>query len=491
MGHYALFYSERAQLWESCQRFLHNESAGASWLYVADEHSAEIIPDPLRSQGRASFIDSAELSFRDSPIRIQPIITSLQACIETHLLSAPQLTIFIEMSWAIRTPSGAVYLREYEAAIEQLCDELPITIVCIYNQQIMLDRQLLIGLHTHRRIITSGGLVDNPYYVPPVVFAGRNLRQQFDHWLQRLDPAATPADDPLPARTGNSYHLSEEPMLVARNSDEGRWKIRCFGGLRVYRADGSLIEWNTVSGATRKTKTLFGFLLFRGESGATAEEIADLLWPDSAESRRSLNRLYHTVRCLRRALSPELKSGRHSPFVLLQDQRYFLALPPNSWIDLPMFEELCYRGRALMKQANWHEALLCYQSAERLYTGDLLADVPEKYTTNRDIDWCWSRRYWYRQMYVKLLVNSAEIHRVTNDVPAALTACDRALQADPANESAHQEKMRTLASVNRWDAVERQHRLYRNALKQFDLGVPSPTFEQFVATLNESAVPQP
>lgn len=411
----------------------------------------------------------ADFGYLNDIFRVTPTIAALENRLAQ--LSNHEIVCFVEMSWAIQTPSSSVYLREYEAEIEGLSQRWAgqLTFICLYNQQILLDRQLLTALHTHPALFTEEGQIANPHYVPPQIFASRNQRQQFDHWLGQLDPTMQ-IDVPQPTDSNPIYNLAPLTSLMADDGQEGRWKIRCFGGLRVYRADGQLIQWNVVTGATRKTKTLFAFLLRRGDAGATAEEIADLLWPNASDHKQSLNRLYHTVRCLRLALSPNLRQSRQSPFVLYQGQRYFLALPPESWIDMPMFEEVCYNGRFHMKQQNWDESLLCYQSAERLYTGDLFADIPDVYAANRDIDWCWSRRYWYRDMYVKVLVNSAEIYRQTARIPEALAACDKALHLDPTNQSAHHEKMRTLAAANRQDALDRQYRLFHRVLHQQQLG---------------------
>jgi two-component SAPR family response regulator len=50
-----------------------------------------------------------------------------------------------------------------------------------------------------------------------------------------------------------------------------RWKIRCFGRLRIYRNDGSQVKWDAPGGATRKSKTLFAYLLQKGGDGAAAD----------------------------------------------------------------------------------------------------------------------------------------------------------------------------------------------------------------------------
>jgi hypothetical protein len=67
---------------------------------------------------------------------------------------------------------------------------------------------------------------------------------------------------------------------------------------------------------------------------------------------------------------------------LHQNNRYYLTLPPDSWIDLPMFQELCFKGNEHFQQQQFGQALIVYQAAERLYQGDLLTDLPQKYLDN-------------------------------------------------------------------------------------------------------------
>jgi two-component SAPR family response regulator len=155
-----------------------------------------------------------------------------------------------------------------------------------------------------------------------------------------------------------------------------RWKIRCFGPLRIYRQDETPVRWSAANGATIKTKTLFAYLLNCGAKGATAEDLADLLWPQAESINQSLNRLYHTIHCLRMTLSPNLKQSRASPYVLGHDHHYRLALPESTWIDVPVFEQFCRRGEKLLKADQLDDALACYVSAETLYTGCLLSDIP-------------------------------------------------------------------------------------------------------------------
>jgi two-component SAPR family response regulator len=482
--HDIIYYAHAQRLWEICAALLREQSAqGGDWRYVADEHQPGQVARMLGAQGvtvgAGAIIPATSLGFHASPVRVAPIIAALRELLLQVLGQPPQgILLLIEMTWAIRSPSGAVYLREYEAALHELLVQHQARAVCLYNQTTLLDTQLLLSLHMHQSVVGPAGLCANPFFVAPEIYARRDERAQFVHWLNSIHPGAAelPASAASPSTPAAQpvYDLEAPPLFIAQNSDQGQWKIRCFGQLRVYRQDGELVRWQVGRAASRKTKTLFAFLLYRSEAGAAAEELTALLWPQADDQSGALNRLYHVVNALRQALSPGLARLRESPFVLNERGRYFLAVPPHTWIDLPMFQELCYRGAQLLWANDPAQALICYESAERLYTGDYLADIPQQYADYAEEDWFWSRRYWLRDMFVKLLYSIAQIHRVQGQIAAALSYADRALRIEPISEAAHQEKLLALHAARRRDALDRQYRLYCQLLEQAQLGSPAP-----------------
>jgi two-component SAPR family response regulator len=488
-NHLALFYSKEKSLWAQCAA-LYSAIQPTSWLYISDEHDIETVAESLTkheiSLKEGEIILSEAFNYRQQVVRIPAIIEALKNKIKplkaTHRKG---VLLFIEMTWTVRTPSGAIYLREYESAIHQLADEMEVSICCLYNEAIILDDQLMTAIQTHPVIVTREGIKENPHFLPPAIFVKRNQRRQFNYWLEKIDStidtSATLLEEeknsPTKMSSGeremNSYNIDSLAILIAPNSDEGRWKIRCFGELKVYRENGDIVDWNTKGGSTRKLKTLFAYLLFKGGKGASIEELVDMLWADTLDLKISANRLYHSIRFLRKILSPNLDPKTKSPFILNRDNKYFLAVPTDTWVDLPMFQELCFKGNAHLRNGDLKSALIAYQSAERLYQGDLLAGVPSKYIENLEHDWCWSRRYWFRDMNHKLLYEIASIHRMNGNTSEALSYCDKAIAVEPSSERAHQEKMKTFSAAGRTDALNRQYRLYCKALKQFDLGEPS------------------
>lgn len=360
---------------------------------------------------------------------------------------------------------------------------------------------LLDALRTHPGVHSVDGEYPNPHFLPPRTFLSMNPREHLRCWLKTISPALADAwyegegtsihGDDDTSRPGAPSAEDKEPLpdvdwttLRAQpDCDQHRWKIRCLGDLRVYRQDGTPVRWNMVNGATLKTKTLFAYLLHCGQGGAEAEEIADLLWPQAKSTNQSLNRLYHTVHCLRMALSPELVSSRNSPFVLSRNRRYYLALPEGTWIDVPVFEQFCRRGERLLQENRLEESLICHMAAEKLYTGSLLADIPVEYAESVDKDWCWSHRYWLEEMSVKLLTYMAGIYRRTENLELALAYGEKALRIDPCFEPAHQEVMRAFHLVGRRDALERQYRLCRGALERYEEREPSCDTQELYRSL--------
>lgn len=475
-----LFIPDEDSLLKSLVQLITSIESG-SWIFISDEKPRKKVK-ALFKQGSITFNEgqillSSEFKLREPVVRAKPVIEALAEKIKST--ESQNLLIFVEMTWAVRTPSGDIYLRELQGAFQDFLNQNPqLTIVCIYNECILLDDQLLIGLASHPLIYATDKLKVNPYYLPPKIQIHNRIRERFDYLLGNIDEN----HKALLAKKNNSIFeksYSQERTLSTNlsKSDEGRWKIRCFGELRIYRENGELIDWNTKSGATKKLKAVFAYLLLKGKKGASGERIADLLWPDAETTEIAMNRLYHSIRFLRQVLGGDSSLGKDDSFIVNQNSIYYLQLPYDSWIDLPMFSELCVKGKIHAQNDEFEQAKVCYTSAERLYSGQLFEDIPLKYTENGDDDWCWSKRFWYKEMYQKLLYSLASLNRKLEDYANAISYADRALADDPNLEEAHKEKMLALASLKRYDALDRQFKVYTESLKKFNLGAASPALK--------------
>lgn len=386
---------------------------------------------------------------------------------------ADNSALLIDMSWVLATNSATANFETWMEIVEKLSAGLNMAVVSLYNRRLMIDEQLLTALRGHPEILAPDGIHPNPHWLPARLLTRGTLRQQVDHWLNAISPEFAPPTD------GAEIHAAEgaDPMWLLRKAAEepsiagfearDRWKIRCFGRLRVYRNDGSQVIWDSPGGATRKTKTLFAYLLQKGGEGASADELADLLWPEASRLEAARNRLYHTVRYLRHALGDGgEKSG--DAYLIRDSSRYVLVPPDKSWLDISTFEQLCRQSTTHIKAGAPDEAMICLQAADRLYTGDLFADIPAEYADDNERDWCWSKRYWLREMFFKVQQTAASIYRQRQDYSAALAHCQKALAIDPLCEIAHEEAMRVFSAQGRMEAVDRQFKLYIDSLAHFD-----------------------
>lgn len=476
--------------------------AGFAWIGVfqngASEDFGKDFEETVRTSG--TIVDAEELlRFRFAPVCISSVTERLRELAERARIEGYNgLLILLDMSWMLEAPSGFANHGELEAALHELTASGSVRIASLFNRMIYPPSILLDVMRTHAMVLHADMICVNPHFLPPAVFLSGDPQRKLDWWLAMLPgsgsqaaekpgsvdtqktavaPAALRGPEPVSKGSRSRRGQSTAYRADAARADRGtvRWKIRCLGELRVYRDDGSLVEWNRCSGATYKIKTVFAYLMQKGAKGASIEEMADLLWPEANDINQSLNRLYHTIHCLRMSLCPELPSGRDCPYMIGHNRRYYLSLPEGTWIDVPIFEQFCRQGEKLLKSGDLERSLVCHLAAERLYSGSLFSDIPIEYVENTERDWCWSQRFWIERIYLKMLTCLATIYRRRDDPESALRCCERVFKIDPCYETAHQEAMRIYHLIGRRDALERQYRLCRESLKRFEERQPSTT----------------
>ncbi len=421
------------------------------------------------------YLPFGDAGFLQDPVSFRAVLRRLAERFEAFAAPSGRAGagMIVDMSWALASHTAAANFQDWMAVAQALVERLAVPVISVYNRKLLIDEQLLSALHGHPKILSATGVKTNPFWLPSETLSRGTLRQQIDHWLLAISPdLAVPQDQPPchAAEGANPLWLLRRSAEAAGGRDRdlhGAWRIRCFGRLRVSRNNGEEISWDAPGGATRKTKTLFAYLLHKGGDGAEAEDLADLLWPDSASQEAARNRLHHTVRYLRRALAPEVDADQGG-YLLREGSRYILAPPERSSLDISSFEQLCRQSIAHIQAAAMDEALLCVLAAERLYTGDLFADIPVGYVDDSSRDWCWSRRIWLREMFLKVQRDAATIYRRRQDYSSALAHCQKALAIDPLCEIAHEEAMLIFDAQSRHDAVDRQFKLYMRALGHFD-----------------------
>lgn len=78
-----------------------------------------------------------------------------------------------EMTPEIRESEGAERLLEYEARVNMLLRDHPMTVMCQYNARSFSGSTLMDVLKAHALMVIRGTIVSNPFYVPPETLLGK------------------------------------------------------------------------------------------------------------------------------------------------------------------------------------------------------------------------------------------------------------------------------------------------------------------------------
>lgn len=370
--------------------------------------------------------------------------------------------IVVDMDWALASARGARSIDVWGEIAERLCARPSVAVISIYNKELLIEDQLRSAFRAHQQFLAPSGLYENPHWMPAEIAQASTLDEQLGFMLGRVVPDFAGSRlfrsfDRLAARGASPDWAAMKGRDDLQAPGDDRWFIACLGPLQVQRGDGQPVDWRVPGGAPKKIKTLFAYLFSAGDKGEHADQICELLWPDLEDEKTKRARLHHTVAMLRKALGDKDKILRHEDF-------YRLNLPQGSWTDLAMFEQVCRRGLSLAREERNDAALKLYLEGERLYRGDLFADLPHEYTAVDGEDWVIPRRTWLREMAMRLQFDMSKLLRRYRRYGEALDHALKAVAIDPTSEPANIETMRVFHAQGRTDAMHRQFRQYRMAL---------------------------
>ncbi|MEZ5752108.1 MAG: BTAD domain-containing putative transcriptional regulator [Paracoccaceae bacterium] len=371
-------------------------------------------------------------------------------------------SVLVDMGWALKAMLGVGLIESWGVVAEQVAADCGVSVVSLYDQDKLIEEQLQTALRAHQQFIAPSGLYENPYWLPRDLLTASTLDEQLGFMLGRVVPDFAGQSffrtfDKAAARGASPHWLDEERVSLGAPGQRGRWHIHCLGPLRVFLDGTREVDWQAMSGAPRKTKTLFAYLLNAGDKGAQADQICELLWQGPEPEKTKRARLHHTVTMLRKALGDR-------DAVLRNGDYYRLNVPEGSLVDITSFEQLCRRALSLARHGHEDAALSIYFEAERLYAGDLFEDLPLSYLVTETEDWIMPRRTWLREMAMRVHFDLSKLLRRYRRYGEALHWAQRAVAIDPTNEAANAEAMRVFHVMGRPDAMHRQFRQYRAAI---------------------------
>lgn len=141
--------------------------------------------------------------------------------------------------------------------------------------------------------------------------------------------------------------------------------LSVLGPLYVCGQDGEVVI------AAAKQRAVLAALLVRANRVVSFDEFADDVW-DGAPPRAARATLRNYVKSLRRLLGPEIGER-----IVTREPGYLIQLDDKE-LDMLRLRELCARGGAAIRAADWRLASEALTEALGLWRGTPLADVPSE-----------------------------------------------------------------------------------------------------------------
>jgi chemotaxis family two-component system sensor kinase Cph1 len=180
--HLCLIYETKEEQFAAIAPFIRfGLERGERCVYIADENTAIMVSDLLRTQGIDvnSAVSSGALTIagkQEAYLKqgyFDPdwmIRFLLKASDEAKAAGFSGLRVTGEMTWALGGDPGVERLMEYEAKLNRLLSDNDIVAICQYNRNRFSPGVIRDVLYTHPLVIYGGIICQNDYYIPPEEF---------------------------------------------------------------------------------------------------------------------------------------------------------------------------------------------------------------------------------------------------------------------------------------------------------------------------------
>jgi DNA-binding SARP family transcriptional activator len=244
-------------------------------------------------------------------------------------------------------------------------------------------------------------------------------------------------------------------------------KVTTLGRFSILRNQDLLSGgiWNR-----RRVCELFKVLLSAEQHRLHREQVQELLWPSSS-MEQAANSFGKTLYLLRRALEPDLTTGKSSAYISL-DQDILSLVPASVEIDADLFETQAKYIQtnvqsSLINAQHTQSVLGEFDSVLALYGGDYLPD--DLYE-----DWAQRRRDRLRRTCSWLLEQAAKIAIASAQGQRASEYLRALLEQNTTDESMYRELMLIYARMGRRSEALNQYQHLREALREELRATPLP-----------------
>jgi DNA-binding SARP family transcriptional activator len=268
----------------------------------------------------------------------------------------------------------------------------------------------------------------------------------------------------LAAMRDGSHHVVVElrpgDARDRRRRTDPRWvrqpklRVGALGRTRVELAGGAIGgPW-----LAQRPGDLLKYLVSQRQRSASADEIAERLWPEAGP--RVLRGVRYYVHTLRTRLEPHDRPRAGSSFVLYEDGGYRLSTSRVT-VDADEFEREALSGLAAARNGPPDGALKRLSRAMSLYEGDFLADEPYA-------DWARAERDHLRSVAGDALSMLARLRIDGADLEGAAHDLAQLAELEPFDVDVHR-RLITLAlrRGRRSDALRRYEAFRRRMLTTF------------------------
>ncbi|RPI34092.1 MAG: hypothetical protein EHM70_04020 [Chloroflexota bacterium] len=254
--------------------------------------------------------------------------------------------------------------------------------------------------------------------------------------------------------------LEEEVITTAFQAidrigrDSPPLEICLLGPLQV-RVTGKLVP-ESLWGSER-AKSLLAYLLWKGDDGATREELTMALWPELPEDRAA-NVFHVTMNRLRRVLEPGLQRPRDSHYVIHERGKYLFNLNAPVKLDVKLFQQLIDSDDPLAQK-----------EAVALYRGSYMEDCAWALPADVEVQ----RRLFEQMCEAGLRRLAAEVSEREAEI-----YLKRLLIYDPSDEQAFRQLVLIYLAKGRQDLACEQIDHWQRSLERFGIA-PSPETAEF------------
>lgn len=259
---------------------------------------------------------------------------------------------------------------------------------------------------------------------------------------------------------GSHRHEPNAPEITLGHVPAApRLRIRCFGHFEI-EIDGQRLPSSTFQ--RRDALTLLKILVLRAGKQVHRAKINEWLWPD-VDERVGVNRLHGVVHALRAVVEP-YAAERRWKYVLNEGDTYSFRPDDSTSVDLIEFQKYIALAQSGLRDGYFTPNVAQYlEQAVELYRADLFED--DQYS-----EWCDVERTALQREFVDALASLARSYLTLGDAKQAINTLRRALVHDPSREDLHQELIRCLVRLKRYQEAREQVRDCVRHLRE-DLGV--------------------